>query len=241
MSEDELEQRVIRDEIRLARDEERIAQEENWIRRNWRLELVLAGLLALTMAALVLSIVALNRDIDEVAAAAPRDDSVGASVIRDGAVVASKIASGAVSARAVGADALTGAQIAETTLTRVPRAAIAAKAGTATRANRAASAARADDSVALGGVAASRYLNELSVVRAQTATSTLAIKGPVSATCPAGSAVIAGGASIDGAARVALTTSAPDGDDSWLAEAAAIGTPSAPWRIVVTAVCARGG
>ncbi|MBJ7456018.1 MAG: hypothetical protein JHC74_08160, partial [Thermoleophilia bacterium] len=85
---EELEQRVIRDEIRLARDEERLAQDEGWIRRSWRLELVLAGLLALTIAALVLSIVALNRDIDEVAAAAPRDDSVGASVLRDGAVVA---------------------------------------------------------------------------------------------------------------------------------------------------------
>ena len=241
MSEEELEKRVIRDEIRLARDEERIAQEENWIRRNWRLELVLAGLLALTIAALVLSIVALNRDIDELAAAAPRDDSVSASVIQDGAVVASKLATGAVSARAVGADALTGTQIDETTLKRVPRAAIAAEAGTAARANRATSAARADDAAALGGVAASRYLNGLSVVRAETATSTLAVKGPVSATCPAGSTIVAGGASIDGAARVALTTSAPDGDDSWLAEAAAIGTPSAPWRIVVTAVCTRGG
>lgn len=240
MSED-LEQRVIRDEIRLARDEERLAQDEGWIRRSWRLELVLAGLLALTIAALVLSIVALNRDIDEVAAAAPRDDSVGASVIRDGAVVASKLAPGAVSARAVGADALTGAQIDETTLTAVRRAAAATRAGTAARADRATSAARADDAVALGGVAASRYLNGLTLVRAQTATSTLAVKGPVSAACPAGATIVAGGASIDGAARVALTTSAPDGDDSWLAEAAAIGTPSAPWRIVVTAVCARGG
>lgn len=241
MSEKELEQRVIRDEIRLARDEERIAQEENWIRRNWRLELVLAGLLALTIAALVLSIAALNRDIDEVAAAAPRDDSVGASAIQDGAIVASKLAPGAVTARAVGADVLTGAQIDETTLTRVPKAANAAQAGAAARADRAASAARADDAAALGGVAASRYLSGLSVVRAQTATSTLAVKGPVNATCPAGFAIIAGGASIDGAARVALTTSAPDGDDSWQAEAAAIGTPSAPWRIVVTALCVRGG
>lgn len=81
----------------------------------------------------------------------------------------------------------------------------------------------------------------MSVVSARTATSTLSVKGPLRAECPSGTAVVAGGASIDGATRVALTTSAPDGDDAWVAEAAAIGTTTGPWRIVVTAVCARGG
>ena len=241
MSEEELEQRVIRDEIRLARDEERIAQEENWIRRNWRLELVLAGLLAMTAAALVLSIIALNRDIDAVAAAAPRDDSVGTSVLQDGAVSAAKLADAAVTRRAVAANALTGAQIDETTLTVVPRAAAADRATRATRADSATGAARADDATKLGGLAASSYVSGLSVVRAQTATSTLAIKGPVRAVCPSGTTVVAGGASIDGATRVALTTSAPDGDDAWVAEAAAIDTTTGPWTIVVTAVCVRGG
>jgi hypothetical protein len=55
-----LERRLIRDEIRLARDEERIAQEERWIRRNWWLALALAGLLTLTIAALAISVVALD-------------------------------------------------------------------------------------------------------------------------------------------------------------------------------------
>lgn len=122
MSGDGLEQRVIRDEIRLARDEELIAQEENWIRRNWRLELALAGLLALTIAALVVAIIALNRDIDAVAAAAPRDDSVGTSVLKDGAVSAAKLADAAVTSRAVAANAITGAQVDEESLGRVRRA-----------------------------------------------------------------------------------------------------------------------
>ena len=49
------------------------------------------------------------------------------------------------------------------------------------------------------------------------------------ALCPSGTTIVAGGASIDGATRVALTTSAPDGDDAWVAEAAAIGTTTGPW------------
>ncbi len=48
---EDLRGRIVRDEIRLARDEERIEQEERWIRRNWRLALVLSGVLALTILA----------------------------------------------------------------------------------------------------------------------------------------------------------------------------------------------
>lgn len=244
MSEDGLEQRVIRDEIRLARDEAIIAQEQNWIRRNWRLELALAGLLALTIAALVIAVVALNRDIDAVAAAAPRDDSVGTSVLQDRAVSAAKLADGAVTARAVGANAMTGVQIDETSLARVPRAAAAdsaTRADRATAADRATNAERAGNAVALGGVGAAAYVHDVSVVRARTAASTLSVKGPLRAQCPSGTTIMAGGAAIDGATRVALTTSAPDGADAWVAEAAAIGTTTGPWRIVVTAVCTRGG
>jgi hypothetical protein len=68
----ELKRRIIRDEIRFARDEERIAQEERWIRRNWWLESALGAILALTIAALVISAIALNRDIEAAANAAPR-------------------------------------------------------------------------------------------------------------------------------------------------------------------------
>lgn len=233
------EQRIIGDEIRLARDEERIEQEERWIRRNWRLGLVLSGLLALTIVALAISIVALNRDIDAVATAVPRDGSVGTAALRDGAVTRAKIApasiggavvaDGALTARMVAANTLTGAQIQESSLAIVPR---------ATRAD---AAGRADDASRLGSVAAGEYLHGLTVVRAESQTSTLDVKGPVSASCPAGTTVIAGGASIDGTAQVAITTSAPDGASAWTAEAAALGASSTPWKIVVTAICVSGG
>ncbi len=233
------EQRILGDEIRLARDEQRIEQEERWIRRNWRLALALSGLLALTIVALVISIVALNRDIDAAAAAAPKDGSVGTAALRDGAVTRAKIApaaiggavvaDGAVTGRMVAANTLTGAQIQESSLAIVPR---------ATRAD---AAGRADDASRLAGVAAGEYLRGLTVARAQSQTSTLDAKGPITASCPNGTTVIAGGVAIDGAARVALTTSAPDGTSGWVAEAAALGTGSAPWKIVVTAICASGG
>ncbi len=233
------EQRIIGDEIRLARDEERIAQDERWIRRNWRLALALSALLALTIVALVISIMALNRDIDAAAAAAPKDASVGTAALRDGAVTRAKIAPAAVggsvvadgglTARMVAANTLTGAQIQESTLGTVPR---------ATRAD---AATTAGDASRLGDVAAAQYLRGLTVARAESQTSTLAVKGPVTASCPAGTTVIAGGVAIDGAAQVAITTSAPDGTAGWIGEAAALGTGSSPWKISVTAICASGG
>lgn len=233
------EQRIIGDEIRLARDEERIAQDERWIRRNWRLALALSGLLALTIVALVISIMALNRDIDAAAAAAPTDASVGTAALRDGAVTRAKIApaavggavvaDGALTARMVAANTLTGAQIQESSLGAVPR---------ATRAD---AAATADDASRLGGVAAGQYLRGLTVARAQSQASTLAAKGPVTAACPSGTTVVAGGVAIDGAARVAITTSAPDGSSGWTGEAAALATSSSPWQMAVTAICGSGG
>lgn len=250
------EQRINRDEVRLAQDEQRIAEEERWIQRNWRLALALSVLLLLTIAALVSSAIALNRDIEAVAKAAPKDDSVGTAAIKDGAVTGAKladgsvgptaiargavtgtalaegavrtqaIASGAVTARAVARDGLTGATIDESTLSTVPR------------------AARADvasDASSLAGLPAIRYLSRVTVVRSATRTSTLRAKGPVTADCPQGTAVVGGGAAADGARDVAITTSAPDGRAGWLAEAVAMGTARSPWRIVVTAICARGG
>jgi hypothetical protein len=248
-SQEDLRGRLIRDEIRLAHDEERLEQEERWIRRNWRLALVLSGVLALTILALVLSVVALNRDIDAVAQAQPRDASVGTAALQDDAVTPGKlapgavtpaaladrsvtlaaIADGAVKSRAVAPDSLTGADIDEGTLGAVPSA------------KRATSAATADDADALGGLAAGRYVNRPVTVTTRSSTSTLEAKGPLSAACPSGTRVVSGGASIDGAARVAITTSAPDGEDEWIASAAAIGTTSGPWTLEVYAVCVRGG
>jgi hypothetical protein len=216
-----------------------VAGRERQLRRVQALLLTLGGLLVLTIAALAISVVALNRDIDAVARAAPRDDSVGTSALRGGAVTSPKlaagavatgrIADGAVTGAKVARDSLTGSQIDESTLTPVAR---ATRAGTADRAS---------DASMLGGVAAAGYVRAVTAVRAQTATSTLAVKGPLSASCPSGTTVVAGGAEVDGAARVAITTSAPDGTGAWVARAAAIDTPSSPWRLVVNAVCATGG
>ncbi len=238
MADEPLKERIIRDEIRIAHDEERLAEDERWIRRNWRLELVLGGLLALTVAALVVGLVALNRDIDSVAGAAPRAGSVGTAALQDRAVVASKLGDGAVTGRAVAANTLHGGQIDEASLAVVPRATRADRAAAADTASR---AATASDATALGGVAAAQYLRQVTRVSASTQASTLAVKGPLTATCPSGSIATGGGAAIDGAAQVAITTSAPDGDHGWVAEAAAIGTPSAPWKVVVTVICAKGG
>ena len=102
------------------------------LRRVQALLLTLGGLLVLTIAALAISVVALNRDIDAVARAAPRDDSVATSALRDGAVTSPKlaagavatgrIADGAVTGAKVARDSLTGSQIDESTLTPVARA-----------------------------------------------------------------------------------------------------------------------
>ncbi|MFN8122347.1 MAG: hypothetical protein U0237_07950 [Thermoleophilia bacterium] len=273
------EARMARDERRMEDDERRMAQEERWIRRSWRLEVALVALLGLTGGALFMSWFALNRDVEAVARAAPKENSVGTGAIRSGAVTGDKLADGSVTAskltrgavtggalapKAVGAAAIapasvgrlalatgavgpnkladgavtgravadgsiTGADIAETTLT----------VGSAARAT---SAVQARNAASLGGVAAGRYVSQVTLVRQSSTTSTLRAKGPITATCPAGTRVIAGGAAIDGGARgVALVSSAPEGDAAWTAEAAAAERPTAPWRLVVTAICADGG
>jgi hypothetical protein len=99
-------------EARIEADEERIAAEERWVRRNWRLALALALLLGLTIAALVVGMLALNRDIESVAKAEPKDDSVGTSALQSGAVTSDKIAAGAVGAAQLAAEAVGAGQLA---------------------------------------------------------------------------------------------------------------------------------
>jgi hypothetical protein len=237
------EERLARDERRLTQDEVRLGVDEQQIRRNWRLAIVLGVLLALTIAALVIGIVALNRDIEAVAKAEPKDDSVGTAALQtaavtsaklaDGAVTHPKIASGAVggnnlAAGAVGSkqvaqNSLTGGNINEATLGTVPQ------------------ASKAADAASLGGIAAAGYLSGRTAVQASSGTGAQSPKGPVKATCPSGTVVVGGGVVIEGTSiGVGITASAPQGGTSWVGSAAATDTP-APWRIVVTAICARGG
>lgn len=253
------EARLGRDEARLAADEYRLAEDETWIRRGWFLGLALGVLLLLTIAALVLAVVALNRDIEAVAKADPKDGSVGTAALGDDAVTGPKIAAGAVGsrqieagavtapaladgsvrARAIAVDAVTARALADDAVTG--RAVDESTLGAVPRARAADSALTAQDSAALGGVTAAGYVRGVRVVTAATATSTLEVKGPLTATYPAGTLVISGGASVDGARRVAITTSTPDGRRGWTAEATAIGSTTGPWRLEATAVCATGG
>ena len=223
-------------ESEIQQEERRIQADERKIHMNRVLVITALGLLALTVTALILSIIALNRDIEAVAKATPKDNSVSTSSIQDGAVTGTKIANAAVNADKLGAkavngakvanDSLTGVQINEASLTQVPA---AAKAGTANNATQ------------LGGTAAGAYIHGVKIVQTATDTTSAALKGPTVATCPSGTRVIGGGAEVTGARNVAIIESAPSGTSGWSA-IAGLQTGSAPsWGLTVFAICAAGG
>lgn len=170
-----------------------------------------------------------------VAASALADRSVVARAVADGAVTGRAMADNSVSSRAVGANVLRGEDINESTLGPVARATRADTAATADR------AATADNTRSLGGVAAGRYVKGVTQVTAASQSSTLGRKGPVTASCPSGTSVIGGGARVEGARDVALSANGPDGTSGWTAQAAVFGKTPAAWRVVVTAICAKGG
>jgi hypothetical protein len=197
--------------------------------------LILAVLLVVAVVALVVGLVALNRDVEAVSAAKPASDSVGTDALQDGAVTAEKLAGGAVTADAladgavtgakVAPDSLTGGNIDESTLEQVP------------------AAKKAKNAANLGGKAASIYLSAVTLVQAQSNSNTDEVKGPVTASCPADSSVIAGGASLEGTTSgIAIVESAPaEGQAGWTARAQAFDPTTTAWRIIVTAICAAGG
>jgi hypothetical protein len=272
-------------EARIEADEERIMQEEKWIRRNWRLALTLALLLGLTVSALVVGLLALNRDIESVARAAPKDDSVGTAALQSGAVTADKIAEGAVGAAQIAAGAIGAGQLAAgavtadklaegavTGLAIAPRAvgnlALAPEAvgtkklmpgavtgakvagDTLTGANilesslgevpQAASAGKAANAAKLGGIQAAQYLYDVQLVQATSADNLGRVKS-VTASCPAGTRVLAGGAAIESSpGGVAIVASTPT-EDGWLAIAEAPGPLGDSWSLLVTAICGKGG
>jgi hypothetical protein len=260
LSDDEA--RLAADEARLAADEARLAAEEERARINRRVAMIGAGLalvLAVAVAALVIGVSALRRDVDAIAAAAP-ENSVATESIRDSAVTAEKLAagsvasaalrrgavhgdaiaagavgqshlaSGAVTAGAVRPDSLTGATIREATLQTVPSARQSRRTRTA------------DEATRLGGAPATAYLARVKTVRATTRTDGLSTKGPLTARCPVGTRIVSGGAAVDGVVRgVAIIRSSPAGHREWVAAADRYRRSTAPWRLVVTAICAAGG
>jgi hypothetical protein len=237
-----LEARLDRDEDRIALDEARLAADEHLLRSNRRMAWIAIGLgiaLVLAVTGLVIAVIAVNRDIDVVARAAPKNDSVGTAALQANAVTADKVATGAIGSRQladnsvtradVAHNGLTGTQIDESTLAEVP---------TAHRASRASSAADADK---LAGAGASVYLSRLSVQHTATAMDGQTTKGPLGVHCPRGKRLVGGGAAVAGAAHgIAIVDSAPRGQD-WVATAVASARVKAPWRLEVTAICAAGG
>jgi len=218
--------------------EERLAEEERRIGTNRQVAVValaLGVLLVVAVVALAVALVALNRDVEAASTAKPAGDSVGTEALQDGAVTADKIAAGAVGTDAladgavtgakVAPDSLTGANIDESTLERVP------------------SAGAAKNAANLGQKPAAAYLSEVRLVQAESESNADEAKGPVTASCPAETIAIGGGASLEGTTSgIAIVESAPaDGQTGWTASAQAFVPTTTDWQLVVFAICATGG
>lgn len=229
----DLEARLAADEQRLLRDEERIEVEEEQVERNRTMAFIgiaLAAILGIAVAALVLAVLALRRDVDALGLRDAPDGSVSASALQDGSVTASKLATGAVGANAlapgsvgsaqVAPNSLTGHDIVERSLGTVPK---------------------AGDSTELAGRPAGAYLVTPTTVSETGVTNTAPTKA-LTAHCPGGARVLSGGAAVQGAAAgAALVRSIPDGTTGWTATARVSRTPAPSWRLVVTAICTGPG
>jgi hypothetical protein len=238
-----LEARLHEDEARLAYDELRLLEDERRMRGTRSLTIGLAVALAIALAGLVVALVALRQDVRELSAAAPHDsvstaalqddavtqdklaaDSVTAAALARGAVRGAEIAPGAVTESSVAGNSLTGASVRESSFGQVP------------------SARAAGDSRKLRGLPGTAYLSQVQTVRAESALDSSGVKGPLSAICPAGLRVLSGGAAVEGAARgIAISTSTPRHGDEWVAVARRYRRSAHNWRLVVTAICSRGG
>jgi hypothetical protein len=232
---EKLGERLARDEARLAFDEARIDAEQEAIHENAivaNTDLALIVVLAIAVAALVVGVIALRRDVSALDRPAP-DNSVSTEALQDLSVTVDKLANssvirasivdGAVGSRQVAGNALTGADIKESTLATVPSA------------RHATEAARLDGQSAASFVAGVKNVSSATVLNAQMT------KGPLVARCPAGTHVVSGGAAVVGRTTgVSLVSSIPEGDAAWTATARAR-TANQSWRLTVTAICATGG
>ena len=221
----------------------------------------IATVLVIAVAGLVISLVALNRDVDTLARRAP-DGSVSAAAIQPGAVTAAKLAHGAVSGGAirtgavgtdqlapgavtdarVARDALTGAAIAEPTLARVPAATRAARARAARRAVHARTATRAAVSGARTGSPACRRPGT-SPSRHRPAPPRRRMRAPGRDRCPPAARPVC--RSLSGRRRRVRrhrqrddpSQRGPAGAHGWAGLAHAGTSASRKWRLVVRPVC----
>ena len=104
---------------RIELEEQRLAAEEKRVRATRTLVVVVLVLVALVVAALITSLVALNRDIEAVAKASPKDDSVSTAAIQDGAVTPPKLADRAVGGAKLADGAVGQGKLAEGAVARV--------------------------------------------------------------------------------------------------------------------------
>lgn len=210
--------------------EARFELEERELRRNRIVAALALGLgvaLVFAVAALIASIVALNRDVEAVATATPKPGSVGAEALQPDAVTADALAEGAVGTDALAPEAVTASKLAPGAIGVVPQAE---------------SARRAEDAAALQGLPAAAFLSGVELVQETGAADAQPSKGPLTARCPSDTRIVAGGAAVEGVSSgVAIVRSSPQDADAWVGRAEAFGTPAGPWRLVVTAICAAGG
>ena len=231
----------------LEEGEQRLTDDERALRTSRRWTFVALGLGIALIAALVvlaLAVAGLRDDVNSITKQAPQG-SVATASIRGSAITQRKLAAGSVTSAtltpaAVGTsqlapnsvtasrvrpNALTGARINEATLATVPSAT---------------QSSRATDAAELGGLSATAYVSRVKTLHARSATNLKAIK-TVELTCPTGTHAIGGGAAIEGAIRKAAIVKSTPTAHGWLAVAKRTGDSNVPWRLVVTAVCAKGG
>jgi hypothetical protein len=140
--------------------------------------------------------------------------AVATGRIEDGAVTTDKLANDAVDGEKVADDSLTGADVDESTLEGV-------------------------DAATLNGSAS--YFNDIQAIQQTSSLNTNDRKGPVTATCPQGTKVVAGGASIvtESGTKlpIALTASTSNAGNGWNAEALEIRPVEEAWGLRVVALC----
>lgn len=171
-------------------------------------------------------------------------DTVGTDQIEDGAVVTRKLADGAVTAEKLAERSVAERALAEAAVTLT---AIAPDAVDAERVIDDSLTGDEIDEATLEGVDAATLNGSASFIRdVQAATQTSSIntndrKGPVTATCPEGTEVVAGGASIVTASGrkvpVALTASTSNAGNGWNAEAIEVQPVNEGWGLRVVALC----
>ena len=142
------------------------------------------------------------------------DGAVDSDKLADEAVTGDGLADDAVAGDKVADDSLTGADVDESTLEGV-------------------------DAATLNGSAS--YINEIQSAQQTSSLNTNDRKGPVTATCPDGTTVIAGGASIvtESGTKlpIALTATTSNAGNGWNAEALEIRPVDEPWGLRVVALC----